>query len=989
MMLMADRLPASGITRREAEVLARLGDHLSNAEIAAQLFVSERTVESHVSSLLHKVGARDRHDLVRRAAAGLSSGPGQAERGPSGTVTFLFTDIEDSTVLWERWPKVMPEALARHDEVVTAALSRHGGRVFSPAGDGFGAAFASASNGVAAAADVMCALAAVSWPGGIEVRVRIGLHTGTATERSGNYFGGAVNRAARVAAAGRGGQILLSAATADLVADDGWSMVDLGLHRLRGLDRPERVFRLEGPGLPVVQLPLRASRARGGNLPHASSAIIGRRAELIQLGDAIATHRLVTIMGPGGVGKTRLAIAAAEAETDRFSDGAWFVELGELDDAADVAPAVATTLALQPTSGTDRIASTVAAMADQRALVVLDNCEHILDGVIPFVIELESRCPGLTIVLTSREALGLAGEFRFAVHPLAFGGTETSAASELFCERAVGVLGRFQPADEELALIDDICRQLDGLPLAIELAAARLSAMGLSELRDNLSHGFELLTRRRSITTRQQSLRNTVAWSYDLLTAAEQSLFDRLSVFYADFAIAAADAVASASSTPADELVASLIDKSLLSTIHGACGTRFRQLETLREYGQARLVARGEIVATMQRLVRYYVMWAESADHGIKGSDEQHWHDGFSAEWPNVRTAFRWACESDDGDAACRLVSSTLWWATSRMRLEAEQWCHLGLELPSASDHPLRPILCAGASFFAHMRGDGAAEQRMLELAHAEEARLGPAEEPWVQAAVCNQWNGGPDAALRDAAALRRRADASDEWWRLTASLGEAFILATVMRGAPPPPIDQADHIDRIRHVVEGAESFGQPSSVASAYASLGTALRTSQPHEATTLLERALDVCEPLGVEDVSSNARQQLASHYTQLGRPLDALTLTQDALPRCIRAGAWHDVEPTLASIAQALADAGRPRVAATILGRLEALFGPFTRTYHRFDTLHDHLVDALGADDLDTLLNQSATLPIGDLAQLVIDNINTLVDQNEAGNVTIEP
>jgi class 3 adenylate cyclase len=242
MMLMADRLAASGITRREAEVLARLGEHLSNSEIAAQMFVSERTVESHVSSLLRKVGAKDRHDLVRRAAAGLSSTPAQDVSGPSGTVTFLFTDIEDSTVLWERWPTVMPEALTRHDEVVTAALSRHGGRVFAPAGDGFGAAFASASNGVAAAADVMRSLGAVSWPGGIAVRVRIGLHTGTPTRRSGNYFGGAVNRAARIAAAGRGGQILLSTATADLVADDEWSMVDLGLHRLRGLDRPERIF---------------------------------------------------------------------------------------------------------------------------------------------------------------------------------------------------------------------------------------------------------------------------------------------------------------------------------------------------------------------------------------------------------------------------------------------------------------------------------------------------------------------------------------------------------------------------------------------------------------------------------------------------------------------------------------------------------------------------------------------------------------------------
>ena len=257
MVLMADRLAASGVTRKEAEVLAGLGEQLTNAEIAARMYVSERTVETHVSSLLRKLQASNRRELGRLAgrAGGRSSMAGSGTIGPSGTVTFLFTDVEDSTALWERYPSLMPEVLARHDDALREAIERHGGHIFTTAGDGFGAAFASAPEAVAAAVDAQRSLGSESWPGDVAVRVRMGLHSGTATERDGNYFGGVVNRAARIAAIGRGGHILLSAATADLVADEGWTMVDLGLHRLKGLERPERIVRLDAPALPVVALP--------------------------------------------------------------------------------------------------------------------------------------------------------------------------------------------------------------------------------------------------------------------------------------------------------------------------------------------------------------------------------------------------------------------------------------------------------------------------------------------------------------------------------------------------------------------------------------------------------------------------------------------------------------------------------------------------------------------------------------------------------------
>ena len=350
---------------------------------------------------------------------------------------------------------------------------------------------------------------------------------------------------------------------------------------------------------------------------------------------------------------------------------------------------------------------------------------------------------------------------------------------------------------------------------------------------------------------------------------------------------------------PVDDLLMSLVDKSLLTANRGPIGMRFRQLETVRQYGEARLQGRGLVAASMRRQLDHYVAWTESADAGIKSPDELHWHHWFTAEWPNVRNVFRWACTVDDGDAACRLVSATLWWATSRMQLEADRWCELALGMPSAADHPLRPVVLAGASLFAHRRGDHDRDRRSLERARDEEQRLGVAASPLVEVAALNEWNGGPAGAMRDVAALRLRAEhVSDEFWQLAAALGEAQILAAMTRGAAPSPDEEADYIARISQIVGQAESYGQPSSVADTRASLGIALRSSQPAAALTLLEDALDLCAPLGVEETSNTARCELASHYTQLERPRDALALIRTTIPAYVRVGAWHDVYAALA-------------------------------------------------------------------------------------------
>ena len=268
-----------------------------------------------------------------------------------------------------------------------------------------------------------------------------------------------------------------------------------------------------------------------------------------------------------------------------------------------------------------------------------------------------------------------------------------------------------------------------------------------------------MLARRRGVNARHQSLRATVAWSYDLLSDVEQSFFDELSAFGADFGVHAARAVGGDTTVPVDDLLMSLVDKSLLTANRGPLGMRFRQLETVRQYGEARLQGRGGVPASMRRQLDHYVEWTESADAGIKSPDELHWHQWFTSEWPNVRNVFRWACTVDDGDAACRLVSATLWWATSRMQLEADRWCELALGMPSAADHPLRPDMLAGASLFAHRRGDRDRDRRSLERARVEERRLGAVASPLVEVAALNEWNGGPAGAMRDVAALRLRAE--------------------------------------------------------------------------------------------------------------------------------------------------------------------------------------------------------------------------------------
>jgi predicted ATPase len=505
-------------------------------------------------------------------------------------VTFLFTDIEGSTGLWESAPEAMSAALARHDAIVREAIEAHGGYVFATGGDGFAAAFGSAPGAVAAAESAQAALGRENWPEVAALTVRMGLHTGIVEERSGDYFGPTVNRAARIMAAGHGGQVLVSAATAALAG--GVTLVDLGEHEFAGLDTPERVYQLGGSSF----APLRSVGAVPSNLPAERSVFVGRERELAIVAGLVRSARLVTLTRVGGVGKTRLALQAAAGLTGEFPGGTWLAELAPVSDAALVPMVVASAIGASVAGGLEATDAVCRLLAPRRALVVLDNCEHVIDAAATLVDQLLGTAPRVRVLATSREALDVSGESLWRVPSLSLDGDGGAGdAVALFAARAAQVQPGFtltDPDSREAAVA--VCRRLDGIPLAIELAAARGKLMSVDQIAAHLDERFRPLTRGgRTAVARRQTLQGAIDWSYELLAAPERSLFDTLGVFAGEFDLAAVAAVGALDEFAALDLVDRLVDKSMVEV--DPSRNRYRLLETLRQYAWNRnLTARCE-----------------------------------------------------------------------------------------------------------------------------------------------------------------------------------------------------------------------------------------------------------------------------------------------------------------------------------------------------------------------------------------------------------
>jgi predicted ATPase/class 3 adenylate cyclase len=613
---------------------------------------------------------------------------------PKGTITFLLTDIQGSTRLWEQYPEAMRGALVRHDVLISDSVRRHGGVVIKSRGEGDSifAVFARAADAVAAAGALQQALLAEPWPAETPLRVRVALHTGEAELREGDYFGPAVIRCARLRAAAHGGQVVLSQATCEQVGaalPPGVRFRELGVHRLKDLQLPVRIFQLEHPALPADFPPLRSLEAFAHNLPVQLTSFIGREAQIAEAKRLLETARLLTLVGAGGCGKTRLSLQIAADLVDDYADGVWLVELAPLSDPEGVPQVVATTLGVREEPGRSLMTALADYLRPRTLLLLLDNCEHLIQACARHAEALLRSCPNLVILATSREPLGIAGETPFRVPSLTLPNPEALSrlpadplplltqyeAARLFVERAQTHQPGFAVTGRSAVSVARVCERLDGIPLAIELAAARVKVLPVEQIATRLDDRFRLLTGgSRTALPQHQTLRALIDWSYNLLSEPEQVLLRRLSVFAGGFNLEAAEAVCPGAASEAGaslgveawevlELLSRLVDKSLVMVEAGGEGEgRYRLLETVRQYSQERLAEAGETEAVRERHALYFLALAERDYLEFSSATQAHVARRLSVEYDNLYAALSWTHTNGVPPALALRLTSALWW---------------------------------------------------------------------------------------------------------------------------------------------------------------------------------------------------------------------------------------------------------------------------------------------------------------------------------------
>lgn len=650
---------------------------------------------------------------------------------PAGAVTFLFTDIEGSTALWDAHPHKMRAALRSHDALMREIIGNANGHVFKTVGDGFYAAFECETDAVAAAMRAQCAVAAEQWPQETPIKVRMALHTGVVEARDGDYFGQPLNRLARLLSTGHGGQTLLSQAVVEVTREklpQGASLRDLGLHRLKDLARPERVFELRHPDLRADFPPIKSLSTHANNLPLQLTTFVGRARQISEIDALLGMNRLVTLTGAGGSGKTRLALQVAAESLSRFPNGAWMVELASLADAALVPQAIAAVLRVTEQPGKAITQAVADHLRNKSLLILLDNCEHVLEACATEVETLLRQCPDLRVLATSRETFGIAGEQQYRVPSLPRPDPMTSRALEtyecesvqLFVERATLVRPDFELTDHNARSVASICNKLDGIPLAIELAAARVSSLSVEEIDIRLDRRLALLTSAsRTALPRHRTLRALIDWSYDLLTSAEQRLLRALAAFSGGFTLEAAQSTCSDSVGETDivDLLTSLSNKSLVVYEETDGRSRYRLLDTLRAYAQEKMVLGGEKDALQDRHRDYYLAVAENAASKLTGTEQVQWLARLEEDHDNYRSAVEWCVAELAVEPGLRLCAALQrFWVIRGYFSEGRASCHRMLTMPGAerrTKERANALHTAGA--LAYYQGDYVAARREFE----------------------------------------------------------------------------------------------------------------------------------------------------------------------------------------------------------------------------------------------------------------------------------
>jgi predicted ATPase/class 3 adenylate cyclase/DNA-binding CsgD family transcriptional regulator len=884
---------------------------------------------------------------------------------PSGTVTFLLTDIEGSTRRWETAAEAMAQAVPRHYELIAAAIEGHHGvrPVEQGEGDSVVGVFTRASDALHAAVDLQLALLVEPWPDGIDLSVRVALHAADAQLRdAGNYQGVALSRCARLRAIAAGGQILLSQATRDLVIDrlpEGIGLADLGVHRLRDLGRAERVFGVVHPDLPAVVVP-ESLDTRPNNLPVVLSSFIGRERELIDVAAALSWTRLLTLTGAGGCGKTRLAMHAAADTSEHFPDGVWWVELAPLSGPDVVARGLAAALGVRPLPGATELDAVLFYLESRRALVLLDNCEHVLGESVVVAQTLLQGCPGVTVLATSREPLRIAGESDWPVPPLSLPGADglgKSDAAALFIDRAGKVRPNFTVTDANAGVLARVCRELDGMPLALELAAARVRMMSLEQIAAGLVDRFRLLSGgSRGSLPRHQTLRASVEWSHDLLTPAERLVFRRLAVFAGGFTLDAAERACAGDGLEPEQvldLLASLVEKSLVQTDDlDPAAVRYRLLETVRQYAFEQLSAAGELASARDRHRDTYLHLARSLNERMYSASQAAVLAAFDADATNLAAAIQWAAATDPEKALGLCDILTLWWRHRTLYTQAAAAYALAHEATQGTVSTMRTRVTVARAFLLTQTGgyDLATELAAEALAAAENAgdrglsavalwALANAAIPFNDGAVLaaaergaklaleagdpfgwrvNAWHVGWVHCVREEGAqlerlmaevLRECERAHDRWVAMHATM----LLAV-------PPYARGDHAGARRllaSAIRMARDLGDLNCEVMSMGYLGLYDVGATSVDSTTLDEllavrvRALHagVASTLGVLDLGIAVATARTGRLEQAGERLQAL-VDQPVVPPYIRA--WTAVE--LAEIKRLTGDIRGARVAA---------------------------------------------------------------------------
>ena len=875
---------------------------------------------------------------------------------PSGVVTFLFTDVEGSTRRWEADADEMRAALANHDKALRTAIEAHGGFLFKHTGDGVCAAFSSPKSAVDAA---------VAAQQELELPVRMGIATGEAELRDGDYFGAVLNRAARVMAAGHGGQVLLDGTTAGLCSSI--DLIALGPRGLRDIAKPVEMFQVLAVGLRSEFPPLATLDATPGNLRPQTTSFIGREAELAEVGEALKAHRLVTLTGVGGVGKTRLATEVAARLADEFPDGVWLFELAAVTDPASVPDAVAAVLGITQQPGKSVNESVAAALEGRTRLLVFDNCEHVLDAADDMIEAILAQSASVKVLASSREGLGVADEQVWPVPSLDLSGGIDSAAANLFVERARNLAPRFSiDKADEVAAVVEICRRLDGIPLAIELAASRMASMTAREVRDRLDQRFRLLVGSRRALQRHHTLRHAVAWSYDLLDDAEKELLERCSVFAGGFDLQSACAVVGPEGVDdyaVLDLLDALVRKSLLVADSSSGRTRFSMLETIREFAEEQLVASGTAEAEQVRSAHARYFAEREADiMALWDSPRQREaYDWFTIELANLRTAFRWAADHDDLDVAANIATYAGFLGYLVENYEPIAWAEELIEPARATDHPRLAFLYVIAS--------------QCWMAGRIEAAVGYSEAgQMLLGSGLNAPLSGIESILFGVYLAIGRPERALELWRAELASGRdtnaltraALVLALMLAGSPDEAMAAADGL------IDIAEASHNPFVLSHALFAYGLTYRDADPLRALNALRRGLAIAQDSANRFNATHLAANLARLEAKHGDPLAALEYIALAIRHYQDAGSVAFIHFPLAVLAAVLDRLGHHEGAATIGGF--AISPLATLLFPEINTAVAHLRDVLGDQTYESLARKGETMTTAEIVAYAYGQID---------------